>query len=116
MSGFRKKLFIWTSGIATLILLLGALVQLWAYVLNISHGNEAYTAHDVFSEWILMALVAMAGISGTLYGAARAMPGSPEYTDPSLRSIDPTLNAGPPIGPMTTTPQQGVQHGPAAGK
>jgi hypothetical protein len=89
--GFRKKFMIVVNIIASLILF-GSIV----YHVVMGPGHQ-------LSDGEMNALLILMGIASTAYGAARALPGSVEYTAPEHLGMDSTLNAPPASAPTSAS-------------
>jgi hypothetical protein len=95
--GFRKKFMI-VVNIISAIILFGSIL----YHIIMGPGHE-------LSEGEMNALLILMGITAASYGAARALPGSVEYTVPDHRSFDSTVKSSsgdgfpPPPSPPTQT-------------
>lgn len=91
--GFRKKFMIWINIISSIILL-GSMIYH-----TIFGGGHQLSTEEMY------VLLALMGMTTASYGAARALPGSPEYSSPELRKFDTTLRAPvdmkPPEPPMS---------------
>lgn len=98
--GFRKKLFFWSSIIASGLVLGAGLMQFADYLIHVVIlQHQVFSVKEVFSDNILATLLSLMGMTGTFYTIARSTKGSPEYTPEAIRAQDPTLT-------MTTTPAQ----------
>lgn len=84
-TGFRKKFTI-------VISILSAIVLFGSMVYHVVSGNIGH----MLSDTEMYILIALMGINLANYTAARALPGSPEYTNPEHRQFDSTLQSTPP--------------------
>lgn len=111
--GFRKNLMKWTSLGATIAIGICVALMIANYVIHvIMSPDPSFQPKNVVTPEMLYALLGLTGIATASYATARMGPGSPEYTPPDLRHLDPTINK-PVVAEVAQTSGAGMPPPPA---
>lgn len=90
MKDFRFVFLILSSLFALTAVGIAVYLQAMSYYHN--SNTEGFTPVEVYTPGTTNLIIWLVGLAATLFGASKALPGSPELTDPELRELDNTLN------------------------